>query len=306
MDVMNLYEIAKEAVVKSKAAVPSYADEEGIEMAVFVDGEGKSYCAMTSVTYSKGVVSKIPADVVAYMLMKSQGVTVAKCLIVLTMADRRIMPPSPQVLDMLFAESFENDNCIVVLSAYDQKHVSELRVKSEGMMDGFAPEPEAEPEPAPEPEKAEEKKPEPPKPEENKPEPEPEKPAEEKAAEPEPAEPEPVKAPKPAPVPKLAEAAKAAEKREEAAEWRPAPKKEIEHASNVISGVKIDKSNPFYEAPAEVRPPVETIATIGAEEEEPEDDNEELPALSKEELLKQAKKRKKVARANFLFRKKQE
>ncbi len=90
---------------------------------------------------------------------------------------------------------------------------------------------------------------------------------------------------------------------EPAAENADAP----EHSTNVISGVKIEENNPFYEAPSDVKPPEEVIATVSGENLEAQalerEAEEEEPELSKEELLKQAKKRKKVAKANFLFRK---
>lgn len=81
-------------------------------------------------------------------------------------------------------------------------------------------------------------------------------------------------------------------------------------SSNSISGVEIDESNPFYEAPEEVKPPEDVIATIADEnaseeaDTSNEDDAKDKPkeTLSKEELMKQAKKRKKVAKSNFLFR----
>lgn len=80
-----------------------------------------------------------------------------------------------------------------------------------------------------------------------------------------------------------------------------------EQSSNVISGVKIEENNPFYESPDDVKPPEDIITTVSGDnlesavlEKEAEEDE---PELSKEELLKQAKKRKKVAKANFLFRK---
>lgn len=79
-----------------------------------------------------------------------------------------------------------------------------------------------------------------------------------------------------------------------------------EHSSNVISGVKIEENNPFYEAPEDLKPPEEVVATVSGENLEAaalEKESEDEPELSKEELLKQAKKRKKVAKANFLFRK---
>lgn len=97
---------------------------------------------------------------------------------------------------------------------------------------------------------------------------------------------------------------------ETAAETVPAQKEEKadapEHSSNVISGVKIEENNPFYEAPEDVKPPEEVVATVSGENLEAEAlerESEDEPELSKEELLKQAKKRKKVAKANFLFRK---
>ena len=78
-------------------------------------------------------------------------------------------------------------------------------------------------------------------------------------------------------------------------------------ASDVISGVQIEENNPFYEAPSDVKPPEEIIATVSGENLEAsvleKEAEEEEPELTKEELLKQAKKRKKVAKANFLFRK---
>lgn len=90
---------------------------------------------------------------------------------------------------------------------------------------------------------------------------------------------------------------------EPAAENADAP----EHSTNVISGVKIEENNPFYESPSDVKPPEEVIATVSGENLEAQalerEAEEEEPELSKAELLKQAKKRKKVAKANFLFRK---
>ncbi|MBR6046155.1 MAG: hypothetical protein IKP47_11025 [Ruminococcus sp.] len=85
---------------------------------------------------------------------------------------------------------------------------------------------------------------------------------------------------------------------------KPAGEKE---ASNVIRGVGIDENNPFYEAPSDVKPPEEIIAAdnaaaaAAAAQKKPAP---EEPELTPEELLEQAKRRKKVARSNFLFRRK--
>lgn len=73
--------------------------------------------------------------------------------------------------------------------------------------------------------------------------------------------------------------------------------------ANVLSGVAVDESSPFYEKAEDVAPPEETLST-----EEPKEDVFKTIAanreLTPEELLKQAKKRKSVAKSNFLFRKK--
>lgn len=74
-----------------------------------------------------------------------------------------------------------------------------------------------------------------------------------------------------------------------------------EVSANVITGVNIDESNPFYEAPDDVKPPEDVIAD-GDDENGLKDSDIPDPELTPEQLLAQAKKRKKVARSNFLFR----
>ena len=74
---------------------------------------------------------------------------------------------------------------------------------------------------------------------------------------------------------------------------------------NVISGVAVDESNPFYETALDVAPPEETLSVMTDEQKKDALKNTNAdPALTPEELLKQAKKRKSVAKSNFLFRKK--
>ena len=99
----------------------------------------------------------------------------------------------------------------------------------------------------------------------------------------------------------------------EAVEKKLAQKAAAEAAKKAesISGVEIAEDNPFFEATADVKPPEEVLAVMSEVQEEfdkslnPEDDENapQEPMLTPEELLKQAKKRKKVAKSNFLFRK---
>ena len=101
---------------------------------------------------------------------------------------------------------------------------------------------------------------------------------------------------------------------------------DVQSENDFADGVQIDESNPFYEPPKEDKPPEDVLAPqtpppAAEEEAQQEEDSDQDDAqdgapednaddkknkntLSKGDLLKQAKKRKKVARANFNFRKK--
>ena len=75
--------------------------------------------------------------------------------------------------------------------------------------------------------------------------------------------------------------------------------------ANVISGVAVEQNSPFYEKTEEVAPPEDTLSVMSEEQrQEPLKSRPPEPELTPEELLKQAKKRKSVAKSNFLFRKK--
>lgn len=75
--------------------------------------------------------------------------------------------------------------------------------------------------------------------------------------------------------------------------------------ANVISGVAVEESSPFYEKEEEVAPPDETLSVMSEEQKADAMKSTPVdPELTPEELLKQAKKRKNVAKSNFLFRKK--
>ena len=75
--------------------------------------------------------------------------------------------------------------------------------------------------------------------------------------------------------------------------------------ANVISGVAIDESSPFYEKAEDVASPGETLSVMSEQQKEESLKNTtDEQTLTPEELLAQAKKRKSVAKSNFLFRKK--
>jgi len=79
----------------------------------------------------------------------------------------------------------------------------------------------------------------------------------------------------------------------------------VNTTANVISGVAVDESNPFFERSETVAPPEDTLSDETKEADtDPAGNKLSEPELTAEDLLKQAKKRKSVAKSNFLFRKK--
>lgn len=85
-------------------------------------------------------------------------------------------------------------------------------------------------------------------------------------------------------------------------------KAELGAPADFSTGFDVDVTNPFYEAPANDKG-VETIATIAgnhgeAVSKETAPAKPAAPAMSKEDLLKQAKKKKKIAKAIFSTRRK--
>ena len=96
---------------------------------------------------------------------------------------------------------------------------------------------------------------------------------------------------------------------QEAIDKKIAEKKAAEAASGV-GEVKIEENNPFAATSDAVSPVEDTLAVFEdvasgkADSFKPKDEIDAKPLISPEELLKQAKRRKKVAKSNFFFRKK--
>ena len=96
---------------------------------------------------------------------------------------------------------------------------------------------------------------------------------------------------------------------QEAVEKKLAEKKAAEAASGV-ENVSIEENNPFAATSDAVTPVEDTLAVFEdvasgkADSFKPKDEIDAKPLISPEELLKQAKRRKKVAKSNFFFRKK--
>ncbi|MBR1662791.1 MAG: hypothetical protein IJ696_00500 [Ruminococcus sp.] len=310
MESSTLYNISKDLTTKIKRMRPSASGEKDFAAAFIVNEKNKIFTGVTSLTFKNGDVENIPAEVVAFLSMKDTGSVTAKNLIIVSLADASIVMPSKQGLDMLTKADDANGACKVVVKEGKDLTIDDIiagKTADDEPSEQKKEEPAAVSEPvssnasAKEPEKTEEVQPD----------------IEDAAAEDAvAAEPEAEALETPAAQTEedtdfmfdmsAFEDEQITNKVEERSVANTGnvikSEEEVENTANSISGVDIEESNPFFEAPEEVLPPVETIAAEEADEEdEPEEDK---PSLSKEELLKQAKKRKKVAKANFKFKKK--
>ncbi len=220
---------AKELAAKVKKDRPYCSD---LDMAVIISEKG-TFLGVTGIDITDGKIVDVPADVEAFLHFHRSGARKAVGMAVIKLEDLSLIPPSEDVMELMFRASTENDGCTVCLGEKESKPLSVIRIGSDSrsMMDGF-----------------------------------------------------------------------------ESDEPADKPVKGVSSADttvNVISGVAVDESNPFYETAKEVAPPEETLSVMTDEQKKDTLKNTNAdPALTPEELLKQAKKRKNVAKSNFLFRKK--
>lgn len=226
MEHIILHNTAKRTALKLKQQKPCFG---GLEAAIIVN-DSETYLGVTGIKIVDGAFVDIPADVTAFLNMKHSGGRTAKGLAVIRLDDMTFIPPSDEVLELLFRAGIENDNCLVCVSENESKPLSALRLgtDSKSMMDGF-------------------------------------------------------------------------DGFDEPDESSVSP----DTTANVISGVAVDESNPFFEQTEDVAPPEETLSVMTEEQKEDVFANAAAEReLTPDELLKQAKKRKNVAKSNFLFRKK--
>lgn len=286
---------------------------------------GTVFVGVTGVTISFGDIEQVKSEMNAALLMMNDGQDRIRRMVTIKFNSRKAIKPSEKVVDLLIDLNADNADCEVITEFvgredYKAVKLSDLLPKEE--------EPEtapAEEEKAPEAEAA-------PAEEEKAPEAEAAPAEEEKApvAEAAPAEEE--KAPEAEAAPAEEEKAPVAEAAPEAdflsgfdfgdddtptsAITAPKVKKDYsaydnakrkgpsEAANQLAEGVAIDESNPFFERSTEAKEEVVTMANAPKsrlEQFEEEQEEEDSKPMTKKEMLKLAKKRKKIAKNNSKF-----
>ena len=310
--------------------------------AAFVTNEkDEVFTCISGITIQDGNVVDVPADTSAYAMMKDAGFDVAKNICVIRLSDDELLQPSSECLEIMLALNSANKKCMVCLGPDKEITVSaSLNIVDDKPVDLTQPaEPEIDDEEytevvdEPQEEGPVEEAAEPEAVEETA------EAAVEETEQPEAEEAEQEEAPAEDDIPALPDdmsmfmdgfdfsapeetettpedEEKALEEKrarqraaQEAVEKKLAEKKAAEAASGVEK-VTIEENNPFAATSDAVTPVEDTLAVFEdvasgkADSFKPKDEIDAKPLISPEELLKQAKRRKKVAKSNFFFRKK--
>lgn len=271
MDVNALYNIAKGFVTKMQNEKPALAAEPDAAICLILTNDDEVYSGVTAMGIHNGNIVAYPAECVALIAMFAAGKFKAKQMLILSMNDLSILVPCIEAVDMLMLLDTGNDECEAAIS--EERFVTVRQL----MQDDVIEEEETEDMDS----------------------------AEvnffsgfgddeedgEAAAVFEGGFDESYSAPQHAPV-------------------------QNETSGNVqlgapvefASGVDVDESNPFYEPPGAGEGDSEAAAseTKVNKHMETETAPAQTKSMSKAELLKQAKKRKKVAKSNFNFFKKKQ
>ena len=312
MKIGDFYKYAVEYAQRMRFARPQLAECN----AAFVTNENDEvFSCISGITIQDGDVVDVPADTSAYAMMKDAGFDIAKNIAVIRLYDDELLEPSEECMEIMLAVNKNNKNCMVCLGPDKEITLSAAKNIVEDQVVDLtkAPVPEIDDEEYEE--KAEE-------------------PAAEEAevsAEEAPAEAEEQPAEEAAPMPdfmigfdfsadepaettpedeeKALEEKKARQKAAQEAIDKKLAEKAAAEAAKGVSAVKVEENNPFAATSDAVTPVEDTLAVFEdvasgkADSFKPKDEIDARPLISPEELLKQAKRRKKVAKSNFFFRK---
>lgn len=294
METGAFYTAAREFADKIKNEKPNYVSDSGAALCLIKTDNDKLFTGVTGISVGEDGVKTVAAEYAAIMSMRIAGETRAVQMITVLFEDESVAKPGEDCIKLLIASNPENSGCEIAVSSEESAAAENLiEDKSGEAVDFFAGFGFGDGGEIPafdgsedifnvtggaddsDQESAEEN----------------------------------------------AEDSENAEISEETAENSESAETENSGAQAEFSnGVSIDESNPFYEPEAADEAPTNVLAAMDGEtkqeaadadgEEDADDDDDDEPVdkkgkkgMSKGDLLKQAKKRKKIARANFNFRK---
>lgn len=143
MDAIALYNLAKGFINKVKNEKPSVAEESDVAICLIVLDDQKVISGITGMGVHEGNIISYPAECVAISAMFASGEFMAKQMIVVSMADNSITVPCVECLDMLMLLNTENDGCEIFIAEDRSATVSELLSADDD--DEEEPEQDAEP-----------------------------------------------------------------------------------------------------------------------------------------------------------------
>lgn len=126
MDVNALYNVAKGFVNKIQNEKPALAAESDAAICLILTDDEEIYSGVTGMGIHNGNIVSYPAECVALIAMFASGVFKAKQLIVISMEDHSVAVPCVECLDMLLLLDTGNDACEIAVSEDRIVPISEL------------------------------------------------------------------------------------------------------------------------------------------------------------------------------------
>lgn len=114
MNMNELYNTAKKYADKLREEKPGYVSGEDSALCLIVTDKNEIFSGVTSVRISGGKTEEVHAEFNAVMSMKEAGQTAAKQMITVLFKDQSICVPCSDCLDLLFRASESNNNCAVM------------------------------------------------------------------------------------------------------------------------------------------------------------------------------------------------
>lgn len=127
MKINELYNSAKEYADKLKQEKPNFVSDPQAALCLIVTDKNEIFSGVTGVKISGGKVEDVHAEFNAVMSMKNAGQSKARQMISVLIKDHSIVQPCGDCLDLLFGLDGDNNHCAVVTEA--EQAVSAMSIR---------------------------------------------------------------------------------------------------------------------------------------------------------------------------------
>lgn len=147
MEIGAFYDTAKDFAEKIKTEKPNYVSDDDSALCLILTDKQEIFSGVTSVGIRNDNVTTVSAESAAIMSMKAAGQTNALLMITVLFSDYSISKPDKDRLEMLLAASTDNYGCEIVVSAEETATVMSLQSDSTSefsdFFNGFDDDPES-------------------------------------------------------------------------------------------------------------------------------------------------------------------